>query len=63
MCRSSFIAALLAGLLCASFCTPSSAAPEAPDVSNIGFVVYTKSLAPGTLNARWMLSTAYSTRW
>ena len=60
MFRSGFIAASLAGLLWAFFCTPSSAASEAPDVANIGFVLYTKSLAPGTLNARWMYSTKYS---
>jgi hypothetical protein len=40
--------------------TSVAAAPETPDVSNIGFVLYTKSLAPGTLNARWMYSTKYS---
>jgi len=27
--------------------------------SNIGFVLYTKSPAPGTLNARWMFTEAY----
>jgi hypothetical protein len=30
------------------------------DMPNIGFVLYTKSLAPGTLNARWIYSTKYS---
>jgi len=64
MSRSNFIAASLAGLLWVSQCTSvtaaTAAAPEAPDVSNIGFVLYTKSLAPGTLNARWMYSTKYS---
>ena len=62
MSRSNFIAASLAGLLWASQCTSvaAAAAPEAPDVSNIGFVLYTKSPAPGTLNARWMYSTKYS---
>lgn len=39
---------------------------EAPAVSkageplNIGFVLYTKSRAPGTLNARWTYANAYS---
>lgn len=28
--------------------------------SNIGFVLYTKSPAPGTLNARWIFTTEYS---
>ena len=60
MSRSIFIAAALAGLLWASHSTAVAAAPEAPDVSNIGFVLYTKSPAPGTLNARWMYSTKYS---
>jgi hypothetical protein len=60
MSRFILIAASLTGLLWASHCTPVAAAPEAPDVSNIGFVLYTKSLAPGTLNARWMYSTQYS---
>lgn len=33
--------------------------PEAAEVTNIGFVLHTKSPAPGTLNARWMYSTKY----
>ena len=64
MSRSKFFAAPLVGLLWASCCSSVAAAaapaPEAPDVSNIGFVLYTKSPAPGTLNARWMYSTKYS---
>jgi hypothetical protein len=60
MFRSIFIATSLTGLLWASHCAPVAAAPEAPVASNIGFVLYTKSLAPGTLNARWMYSTQYS---
>ena len=60
MSRSKFIARFLAGLLWASLCTSVAAAPATPDVSNIGFVLYTKSPAPGTLNARWMYSTKYS---
>jgi len=35
-------------------------ASEGPGVSNIGFVLYTKSYAPGTLNARWMYAHTYS---
>jgi hypothetical protein len=38
---------------------PVEAAPEAANVLNVGFVIYTKSLSPGTLNARWMYSTQY----
>ena len=59
MSRSNFIAASLAGLLWASHGISVAAAPEAPEVSNVGFVMYTKSLSPGTLNARWMYSTKY----
>jgi len=59
MSRSNFIAVSLAGLLWASHGTSLAAAPEVPDVANIGFVLYTKSPAPGTLNARWMYSTKY----
>lgn len=33
--------------------------PEASDASNIGFVLYTRSHAPGTLNARWMYEDKY----
>ena len=35
-------------------------ATDASDTPNIGFVLYTKSYAPGTLNARWMFSGKYS---
>ena len=35
-------------------------ASEASDTPIIGFVLYTKSRAPGTLNARWMFSGKYS---
>ena len=59
MARSVFIAAALAGLLWASHSTSFAADPEPQDVSNIGFVLYTKSHAPGTLNARWMYGNNY----
>ena len=39
--------------------TPVVAALESAAESNIGFVIYTKSLSPGSLNARWMFSTKY----
>ena len=32
---------------------------DASDTPNIGFVLYTKSYAPGTLNARWIFSGKY----
>jgi len=35
-------------------------ASDASDTPNIGFVLYTKSDAPGTLKARWMFSGKYS---
>jgi hypothetical protein len=60
MSRSTFMAASLAGALWAASCAPVAAAQETEPVSNIGFVLYTKSPAPGTLNARWMYSTQYS---
>src|SRR6476660_130017 len=60
MFRSSVIAAPLAGFLWSFLCAPSSAASEAADLPNNCFVLYTKILAPGTLNARWMYSTKYS---
>jgi hypothetical protein len=47
------------GVLLATHSTPVAAAPESSAESNIGFVIYTKSLSPGTLNARWMYSTQY----
>jgi len=59
MIRSFFIAALLACLLFASDSSSVVLASEAPDASNIGFVLYTKSHAPGTLNARWMYGDKY----
>jgi len=53
------IAAFLSGILFSTHSTPVVAATEASAESNIGFVIYTKSLSPGTLNARWMYSTKY----
>ena len=35
-------------------------ASEAQQALNIGFVLYTKGDAPGTLNARWMYGGTYS---
>ena len=55
MLRSFFIA-----LLCVSGCASVAAAADASDSSNIGFVLYTKSYAPGTLNARWIYANKYS---
>ena len=60
MFRTFYIAASLAGLLLGSSVASAAAASRAPDPSNIGFVLYTKSYAPGTLNARWMYANKYS---
>src|SRR5262252_8176655 len=35
-------------------------ASKTSEVPNIGFVLYTKSYAPGTLNARWIYAGTYS---
>jgi hypothetical protein len=59
MLRSFFICTSLAGLLIASGLTSTAFAEEVPDITNIGFVLYAKSLSPGTLNARWMFTDNY----
>jgi len=59
MIRSFLTAALLTCLLFASDNSTVVLASEGPDASNIGFVLYTKSHAPGTLNARWIYGTQY----
>jgi len=61
MLRQIFITAAVAtGFLVASGGAPVAAASEASNVTNIGFVLYTKSPAPGTLNARWLYAGKYS---
>ena len=59
MLRSFIIRALLTGWLFGSGLTQAAFAEDATEISNIGFVFYTKSYAPGTLNARWMFTTEY----
>jgi hypothetical protein len=59
MLRSFFLVTWLTGLLLASGCASVAMASEAPGASNIGFVLYTKSYAPGTLNARWIYTSKY----
>jgi len=54
------IMALLAGLLLAFGGTRVASVSETSDAANIGFVLYTKSYAPGTLNARWIYAGKYS---
>ena len=60
MLRSSFVTASLASLLLATACTSVSMAAEGTEAPNIGFVLYTKSHTPGTLNARWNFANKYS---
>lgn len=55
MLRPFFVTVFLACLLL----TPMASAEEPPELKNIGFVLYTRSHAPGTLNARWMLTDKY----
>ena len=59
MFRVFFISATLMGLMLVLGLAPTTFAEEAPDTTNIGFVLYTKSHAPGTLNARWMFTDKY----
>ena len=54
------IMASLAGLLLVSGGTRVASVSETSDAANIGFVMYTKSYAPGTLNARWIYAGKYS---
>jgi hypothetical protein len=60
MVRSFGIAASLIGVLLTSGGAPARRASAASNASNIGFVLYTKSYAPGTLNARWIYAGKYS---
>ena len=60
MNRSFVITALVTCIGLMSHASSTAKASGAPDVPNIGFVLYTKSYSPGTLNARWMYGGAYS---
>ena len=60
MVRSLLTAASLTGFLLVSCFAPLSRATEAQDLVNVGFVLYTKTDAPGTLKARWNYANAYS---
>ena len=51
-------AALLALLMGLGF-TATAATPDAQESPEVGFVLYTKSTSPGTLNARWMYGEHY----
>ena len=60
MLRSFVLSVSLAGVLLASGLASTTVESQAPVPSNIGFVLYTRSHAPGTLNARWMYANKYS---
>jgi len=59
MLRSSTLNAVLTGLLLTIGLAPAALSEELPGPTNIGFVVYTKTYAPGTLIARWMFTDQY----
>lgn len=59
MLASFLIRVTVTGLLLAAGWGDALAAQTA-ETSNIGFVLYTKSHSPGTLNARWMYGSKYS---
>ena len=54
MNRPFILSVLLAGVLLASRVGSITVEAQEQSPLNIGFVLYTKSHAPGTLNARWM---------
>jgi len=60
MVRSLLSTASLTGFLLTSCFAPPSMATEAQELVNVGYVLYTKSDAPGTLKARWNYANAYS---
>jgi hypothetical protein len=60
MFKSCVIAASLAMVLMLVGGASLAIAAGAPETPNIGFVLYTKSHAPGTLNARWNFANKYS---
>ena len=59
MLKSFLATVILTVLLLTSANAAVPAAAKEPGASNIGFVLYTKSPSPGTLNARWMYTNAY----
>jgi hypothetical protein len=59
MIRPFLIAVFLTGSLLSLGLMQTSLAEDKPEITNIGFVLYTKSHAPDTLNARWMYTDKY----
>ena len=60
MVRSFLIVVVLTGLLFTSGFASVPVALKTRDTLNIGFVLYTKTATPGTLNARWNYANVYS---
>ena len=60
MHRAIFMSAVLTGLLLAAGCAPAPTTSKAHRPLNIGFVLYSKGDAPGTLKARWRYTSEYS---
>lgn len=60
MSKSFFALASLTSFVAALCLASTAVAAEASDAANIGFVFYTKSYAPGTLNARSLYANQYS---
>jgi len=58
--RSLLITVVLTGLLFTSSFASVPGRSAKRDTLNIGFVLYTKSAVPGTLNARWNYANVYS---
>jgi NAD(P)-dependent dehydrogenase (short-subunit alcohol dehydrogenase family) len=58
--RSLFVTTLLTSVVLASGSASVAVASEARQALNIGFVLYTKGEALGTLNARWTYQNVYS---
>jgi hypothetical protein len=60
MLKSFFASASLAGLLIVTAGVSVAMAAEGHEAPNVGIVLYTKSPAPGVLNARWNFANKYS---
>ena len=60
MHRAIFMSAALTGLLLAAGCAPAPGTSKAHRPLNIGFVLYSKGDAPGSLKARWRYTSEYS---
>src|SRR4026209_135725 len=60
MLRSFIVAASLSGFLFAAISATGVLAREGPSASSMGFVLYPKSHAPGSLKARWNYANRYS---